>query len=543
MSVTLLLQARTNSSRLPAKVLLPVAGMPLVVLAARRAANTGHRIIVVTSCEPSDDVLCKVLEDWGIACFRGELKDVLKRFVDALDGLPDSHVVVRLTADNVLPDGRFIDRLLDDFERRNVALLACGGKSSGLPYGVSAEVTRVGYLRKAHREATSLYDREHVTSKIIAENGRSIFEAYRSWNLSQYRCTVDTLSDYLLIARLFAVITNPDQIFMDDLLEGLKSVSTEIVTSAPAERMVLGTAQFGLNYGITNTTGRPNQGMVDALVRVAVTNGVQFLDTARAYNDSENRIGKALSDGYLSRVTLVTKLSPLDDCPVDASSDVVRAFVERSVYQSCRALGVGSIDVLMLHRASHLAMRGGSIWDAVCRLQEENIVQDLGVSVQSPEEALAALDFDKISFIQIPFNIIDNRWDGVIQKVSEIRQRRSLVVHARSALLQGLLSTNNKSLWERACCFDPVPVISWLERRAAEYAGGSVVDLCLQYVFSQHWISGVVVGVDSMEQLVSNLKVAGMPPLSANQLAAVLEGRPVVSRETLDPAKWKQVDG
>ena len=543
MTVTLLLQARTNSSRLPAKVLLPVAGMPLVVLAARRAANTGHRLIVVTSRESSDDVLAKVLEDWGIACFRGELEDVLKRFVDALEGLPDDDVVVRLTADNVFPDGKFIDRMLGDFERRNVALLACGGVSSGLPYGVSAEVTRVGHLRKAHREATSSYEKEHVTPRIISENGRSLFELYRPWNLEQYRCTVDTLADYLSIAKLFSEISNPDQVCMDCLLEELKSISKRVITLVPARRMVLGGAQFGLNYGIANTAGRPSQSLIDALIHTAIANGVQFIDTARAYSDSEKSIGTALSDGHRSRVTVVTKLSPLDDCPRDATPDVVRVFVERSVYQSCHALGVAKIDVLMLHRAAHLKARGGAIWNAVCRLQKEGIVQNLGVSVQSPDEAQAALNEQNVSYIQMPFNILDYRWGGIVQRLSEARELRPIVVHARSALLQGLLSTNSHVLWERACCSNSDPVISWLESKAKEHADGDVVGLCLLYAFSQSWIDGVVVGVDSMEQLKSNLRVAGGPLLSPEQLAAIDQSRPFVPTGTLDPATWNLKDG
>jgi spore coat polysaccharide biosynthesis protein SpsF (cytidylyltransferase family) len=124
MNATLLLQARTSSSRLPGKVLLPVAGIPLVVLAARRAGNSGRRVVVVTSHEPSDDVLCDVLDNWDTAYFRGDLENTLKRFVDVLEGAPDDHVVVRLTGDNVFPDGIFIDEILEDFEKRNVAYLS-----------------------------------------------------------------------------------------------------------------------------------------------------------------------------------------------------------------------------------------------------------------------------------------------------------------------------------------------------------------------------------------------------------------------------------
>ncbi|HEY8360977.1 MAG TPA: hypothetical protein VIL30_26255, partial [Ramlibacter sp.] len=103
------LQARTSSSRLPAKVLLPLAGMPVAVLAARRAANTGSQVIVATSTGGDDDALAGLLRDHGIPCHRGSLHDVLQRMVDAAAGYPDHSVFVRLTADNVFPDGALID--------------------------------------------------------------------------------------------------------------------------------------------------------------------------------------------------------------------------------------------------------------------------------------------------------------------------------------------------------------------------------------------------------------------------------------------------
>ncbi len=542
MKATLLLQARTNSSRLPAKVLLPVGGVPLVVLAARRAGNTGHPVMVVTSREPSDDVLCDVLSKWGINYFRGELENTLKRFVDALEGLSDQHVIVRLTGDNVLPDGEFIDEMLEDFEQKKLAYLGCGGDASGLPYGVSAEITRACHLREAHQETDSLFDREHVTPWVIAKYGRSNFERYHSLGMTQYRCTVDTLDDYLKVARLFACLDEPENQSLRVLLKTLKAESTDVVTETPASRMVLGTAQFGLNYGIANRTGRPQQKLVNDLVRTAIKNGVQYLDTARAYGDSEQVLGKALTEGWSSRTTVITKLSPLDDCPPEASPDVVRAFVERSVYQSCHKLGVSRLGVLMLHRAAHLTAWGGAAWATVCQLKEKDVIGELGVSVQSPEEALTALEFDAVSVVQLPFNILDYRWESVIAKISDVRMHRRLVVHARSALLQGLLTTEQRELWERARCTNAEQVLDWLREQANYHCRGDIVELCVRFALSQNWIDGIVLGLDTKEQLLDNLKIMGMKPWTQGQLIELEKNRPRVPRKTLDPATWIKAD-
>lgn len=542
MKVTLLLQARTNSSRLPAKVLLPVGGVPLVVLAARRAGNTGHPVTVVTSHEPSDDLLCDVLSKWGINYFRGELENTLKRFVDAIEGLPDEHVIVRLTGDNVLPDGAFIDEMLEEFEQKNLSYLGCGGDESGLPYGVSAEITRAGDLRDAHQKTDSLFDREHVMPWIIAKYGRSNFQQYHLLGMTQYRCTVDTLDDYLTVTRLFDCSDESRNQPLKVLLEALRAESTDVVTEKTASRMVLGTAQFGLNYGIANSAGRPKQELVNDLVRTAIKNGVQYVDTARAYGDSEQVLGRALSEGWSSRTTVITKLSPLDDCPSTARPDVVNAFVERSVYQSCRLLGLPKVSVLMLHRAAHITAWDGAVWAAVNLLKQKGVIGELGVSVQSPEEALTALEFDAVSFIQLPFNILDYRWDSVITKIAEVREHRGLVVHARSALLQGLLTTEQHELWRRARCPNAEPPLNWLREQAYQYCKGDIVELCVRFALSQKWIDGIVLGLDTKEQLLDNLKIMAKKPWNQDQLIKLVENRPRVPRETLDPATWIKAD-
>jgi spore coat polysaccharide biosynthesis protein SpsF len=395
-------------------------------------------------------------------------------------------------------------------------------------------------LRDAHKKAQTAFDREHVTPKVIERFGRTLFKNYSHLAMSQYRCTVDTLDDYLRVCRLFEGLGKPEQIPLDVLLERLKKISPEVVAQKSANRMVLGTAQFGLTYGIANTNGQPAQHQVKTFVQTAIANGVQYLDTARAYGESEQVLGKALSGGWESRATIITKLSPLDDCPTDASSNVVKAYVEKSIYKSCHALRVKSLDVLMLHRAQHLTAWKGAVWQALLNLKQQRVVSRLGVSVQSPQEAISALDFEAVEFIQLPFNILDYRWDAVIEKISQVRAHRRLVVHARSALLQGLLTSSNIDLWRRACCPNAAEVIDWLRSKAKTYTNGDVVDLSLRYVVSQNWIDGVVIGIETREQLTDNLVKFSSEKWTDSVLRMIIEDRPPVPAETLNPAEWKQ---
>ena len=100
-SPLIVIQARTGSTRLPGKALLPIKDIPTAVLVAQRAANQGHPVVVATSVEQSDDALCKVLTEAGIPVARGPLDDVLGRFLMVARDLGDDDWIVRLTGDNL----------------------------------------------------------------------------------------------------------------------------------------------------------------------------------------------------------------------------------------------------------------------------------------------------------------------------------------------------------------------------------------------------------------------------------------------------------
>ena len=140
MKTLIIMQARTKSSRLPGKALLPVRGYPSAVLAALRAGNSGGAVVVATSEEPSDDALVEILGRHGIRVVRGPLEDVLARYALAAAGLSDEAIVVRLTADNVVPDGVLVEELVAAFAESGAEYLSEASPQSRLPYGLGGEV-------------------------------------------------------------------------------------------------------------------------------------------------------------------------------------------------------------------------------------------------------------------------------------------------------------------------------------------------------------------------------------------------------------------
>lgn len=534
-----MIQARTSSSRLPAKAMLPVADFPIAVLAAKRAANRGHRVIVATSAEPDDDALAALLAAHGLEVFRGSLDDVLGRFVGAIADCEDGTPVVRLTADNVFPDGALIEQIEQAFENSRAGYLSCNNEDSGFPYGVSAEITRAGILREAASHAVDTSDREHVTPWIIRHHGGSAtFTAQPPVTMSHYRCTIDSLDDYLLVTRIFHGVPDAVQIPLADLLQRLAADPGRPLSEHPIEKFVLGTVQLGLPYGIANSAGQPRIEDACAIIHTAIRNGVTELDTARAYGASETVIGHALSGGWRARAKLLTKLDPLSACPADAPEEAVAAFVEVSVFRSCRELGAERIDTLMLHRAEHRTTWNGAAWRRLQQLRDDGIIGALGVSVQTPGQLNEAIDDPVVAHVQLPFNLLDGRWDALIPKIVSAKARRRITFQTRSALLQGLLVSRDRGHWKRAGVPAPGAIWDWIDRAVQAGAWQDGADLCMAFVRAQPWIDGVVVGVETMDQLVANLTAFARPPMREAQCAELARTRPQVADETLDPARW-----
>ena len=161
-----------SSSRLTGKVLLPVAGFPLVVLCALRIMRDGLDLVLATSEAESDDVLVDEAARFEIKTFRGSLNDVLGRFIGAIEDLQNNDIIVRITADNPVVDAEFVRSLVNLLDEQKFDYLGTSSPLDALPYGLSAEIMTVGALRQANLNAVSDFEREHVTPW-IRENMRA----------------------------------------------------------------------------------------------------------------------------------------------------------------------------------------------------------------------------------------------------------------------------------------------------------------------------------------------------------------------------------
>jgi aryl-alcohol dehydrogenase-like predicted oxidoreductase len=303
----------------------------------------------------------------------------------------------------------------------------------------------------------------------------------------------------------------------------------------PAE-LVLGSVQLGLAYGAANRTGKPARETALRLVRRAANAGVAVFDTARAYGDAEERLGAALAGR--NSVRTITKLAPLSELPPGASRETILAAVDKSIAESLTALRKTTLDCLLLHRADHISAFDGAVWQRLNEYLAEGRIAALGVSVQNPTEAHTALAQRSVSHIQLPFNLLDWRWReaGVI---AALEARADVTVHIRSVYLQGLLTSEQPSIWPRIAGVDPPAVIAYLRNTATAFRRDGIADLALAYARGQGWVDGVVIGQETEHQLEDNLRLCTRSVLSPEDCASLEKSAPRLPEAFLNPAQWQ----
>jgi spore coat polysaccharide biosynthesis protein SpsF len=221
--IVAIIQARTSSCRLPAKVLAPILGKSMIVRQIERVkiSKKVDKIVLATSTDSSDDGLAELCRGEGVEVARGSLNDVLDRFYMAAKSA-NAKTVVRLTGDCPLSDPGLIDQIVSVYSDMDVDYVS-NTLVPTYPDGLDVEVFSFRALEKAWREATLPSDREHVTPYIKNQLTNSKFNVENNIDLSALRWTVDEPEDLELITRIFSILHPVNQDFgMTEILDVLK---------------------------------------------------------------------------------------------------------------------------------------------------------------------------------------------------------------------------------------------------------------------------------------------------------------------------------
>jgi aryl-alcohol dehydrogenase-like predicted oxidoreductase len=257
-------------------------------------------------------------------------------------------------------------------------------------------------------------------------------------------------------------------------------------------KLGLGTVQFGLDYGISNTSGKTGLEEVRKILSLAKKSGIRLLDTAAAYGESEAILGKTIESA--SDFHIVTKVKANHD--VNSNGDSITI-----IQESLNKLNKTSLYGCLFHSVDDLLNKDGeSYYKKVHKLKENKIVQKIGVSIYNSKEIDVLLSMFDFDIVQIPINIFDQR---LIQTGHlSMLKKKNIEIHARSIFLQGLLFLDESNL---DMFFDKAkPQISGLKEYSLQN-NVTVSQAALGFVKNLPEIDTMLMGVNTVEQLQQNI--------------------------------------
>ena len=291
-------------------------------------------------------------------------------------------------------------------------------------------------------------------------------------------------------------------------------------------KLMLGTVQFGLNYGIANTAGKPSYETARDIIQAAYESGVNCLDTAAGYGDSEAVLGRALAELKLKdKMQVISKVPGITQ--QNLSESAAERFIVESVENSLARLGVKRLAACLFHVEQDIRYIG-----ILQKLERKGLIGGAGISLDTNhycDDVIAA----GIKYVQLPYNILDKRFDSFFP----LAQQNGIAVFTRSVYLQGLLLMPEDRI--RESLLEVIPIRCRLACLAVE-AGMDMSELCMRFVLSNPAITSVLTGVDNIEQLRQNLQLMGKGPLPAALYQAVKTAVPLLDEKIIRPSLWNK---
>jgi uncharacterized protein len=255
---------------------------------------------------------------------------------------------------------------------------------------------------------------------------------------------------------------------------------------ARVEKLCLGTVQFGLNYGINNTTGLLADTEIFEILDYAIKEGVAQLDTAEAYGGVIDIIGRYHRHSG-KKFNINSKFS--------LSNRSLASMLEQSLMR----LNVEKLNLYQFHDY-HEFENNPAIQQQLVAVKKQDLVKQIGVSVYSNEELIKLSGYDFVDVIQFPFNLLDNHSQR--QKAMQLCIERGKTLHARSVFLQGLFYKDFDEYPDKLRQL--LPYTKKLIEISSE-ASIPMSQLALNYALQESNVDTVIIGVDSLAQLKENL--------------------------------------
>ena len=252
--------------------------------------------------------------------------------------------------------------------------------------------------------------------------------------------------------------------------------------------MILGTAQLGFKYGISNKNGKPNLEQAREILEIAHFHGVKTLDTAFAYGDAEKVVGELNEN----RFEIISKLPDLSKNQFSVGQRDISNFLHKTFENTKQK----HLNAYLLHYADNLAMNGKVLWRQMQDFKDQGFTKKIGYSLYSPKQLDTYFDQYKPDIVQIPMNILDREF----QKTGWLKRLKDsgVEIHVRSVFLQGLLLMQ----YEAQMLKFPMYKNTWeLFRNELNVYGGSPIDYCLGFIKRVEEVDEIVIGANSAQEL------------------------------------------
>lgn len=286
-------------------------------------------------------------------------------------------------------------------------------------------------------------------------------------------------------------------------------------------KLMIGTVQFGLDYGISNADGKTDSNEVFRILKLATEHGIDMLDTARSYGASEYVLGEVV-EKLDTDISFVTKTLSF---PHIIAEDIIP-----DLKTSLSNLGVESVHGLLAHRSIDLTEGNGKeTFEQLSLAKSMGLAKKIGVTVYSPKETMDVINMFPIDLVQLPCSILDQRFvrSGTIEELS----RRGIEVHARSIFLQGLLFMEPEGL---SSYFDEIKPCLINMHNIATSNDIPIVKLALEYIKSISGIDKIVVGVNNIGHMRDILKAY----ISTFECDVDFEQFAIDDEKFVNPSKW-----
>jgi aryl-alcohol dehydrogenase-like predicted oxidoreductase len=279
---------------------------------------------------------------------------------------------------------------------------------------------------------------------------------------------------------------------------------------------------MGLDYGVNNHSGKISFSESCAILIEAYKNGIVVLDTAETYGNAHQVIGD------FHRLNPKVKFKVITKIPHNTVFDEL----EQKIKKYCEELHVDDLEVLMFHSFETYKNCNKDLY-VLESLKRDGVIKHIGVSTYTNEQIEELLLDDRISVVQLPFNLLDNESiRGDLLKKLKIKGK---IVHTRSTFLQGLFfaeSSKNKLIYNELS--DEIEVV----KKIAESENTTIINLAQSYCVNQKNIDNVLIGVDSVKQLVDNLEALNY--VLSIESKSKINAIKVKNTDLLNPSLWKR---